>query len=337
MGVETGVGPTLEGFENVTERERLKQQIKEATNWRGGRHPVPVDHDAGMMLFASQQRRQNPASDEKVWPGAMVVTPDKALNKAYCAANPDDSTPITVTLAQFASIVARGTDAAGSESLAEAISRETSYEARLARAIRLPPDQAIELARAITGSDADEIAVEAEALQLSFSEILDASADKDPDSAARSAIVRFEQRRSEAGRTQIQYARDGEARYRERVAAATARAEAVEEERNRGQDTIRRLRTLQESSDLTIRRLRRGIVAGLLYAVVLVGLLVAWLGFEAPTLPLGAAFLAVIATTKTIAEWVSDTGKPWWHLVVGGAAWIAALALGLLAEVVFVA
>ena len=138
--------------------------LKTSLDERGaGRGDWQISHDAEMLVNLYISRSRNPANQEKLWPGAVIVSPDTHLADSYRAAIPtnQDKFPAAITVSQCAAILAKCSDPATAEILAKALSSEVSTRAVLNRAVAVPIETAIFMARSLKNTAVSDVVLNA--------------------------------------------------------------------------------------------------------------------------------------------------------------------------------
>jgi hypothetical protein len=148
-------------------RDALATEI--STSSRTGRGRTAIDRDSETMAMALRHRRGSPA--HRLWPGAWVVTPDRHIGPAYHAMSNDD-VPLTITAAQWSTLVSRCAGAPTVEHLAASTAPLLVRDAALAIATRYPPDVALEFAGTLSAS-ADSTTIEAHMGSLTLDGVID--------------------------------------------------------------------------------------------------------------------------------------------------------------------
>ena len=151
-------------FENAL-AERLSER-------GGGRGSWQIGHDAEMLVNLRAFRLKNPANQSKIWPGAIIISPDTYLSDSYRAgpASKTHEFPASITVGQWATILAKCSDPATAEVLAEALSRQVSARAVLSRAVTIPVETAVQIARSLRNTPVSEVALGA--MNISVEDIL---------------------------------------------------------------------------------------------------------------------------------------------------------------------
>jgi len=212
------------------QRHRFAEAVQEITEHKGKRrHHVPADHDGELLNVVSHLRRKASAARESpgIWPGAFIVTTDKSLTDVYRRVAADDA-PVALTISQAASLLARLTQPADAEKLAEVIAMDLQWQARFQRATAFGVDQAIELARSFTAQDPDALIVEASSAELTFEDVLcSVDYEGDPSQAARAAILQQGRRRRNAADSHRSALEAERVKDRERAVRAEAEAKTL--------------------------------------------------------------------------------------------------------------
>jgi hypothetical protein len=262
-----------------TKRQQIARVVQEVTQERGGqpRHKVPADHDGEMLCLVAHLRRTGVPSRaaDSIWPGAFVITTDRALSPVYQQVEGDE-VPVTLTIGQAASLLARLAKPADAEKLAELIAKDLQWQARFRRGVAIGVDQAIELARSFTADNPEALMVEAMAAELTFEDVISsADYDGDPTTAARAAIVRRAKQHSAAAEDHRAALETERQREQQRAVRAEAQVQAWKEvsagqagqlSRSAQDAADERDRNLKLAASNT--RLRRSITVVTLYSVV---------------------------------------------------------------------
>jgi hypothetical protein len=257
----------------------MKRRLAErGTN---GRHRHTIEHDARMLSAVAALRAANPPSDDKVWPGAFVVTTDSVVNAAYSDVHAGEHFPVALTPGQWASVLANCGDPIRVEKLAEAISRETSQETVLRRAAAVPVGTILQIARSLKGTDATRVDVNE--MQVTLDELLAAQPDlmerATAEDIAQEVLARRSQRHSVAYQQHREAADEEGRRARAELDAqqreAAAKESALKDVNKDLVDRAERAETKAETAEQKVERLdreRRRTAGTLLlgFAVVLV-------------------------------------------------------------------
>ena len=159
LGGEVGV--TITGSD-VGSHSRFERSLKASLEERGrSRGYWQISHDAEMLTSLKILRSENPADGQKMWPGAVVVSPDTHLVDSYRGKSNSQSTefPAAVTVGQWAAILAKCSDPVTAEGLAKVLSSEVSSEAALSRAVTVPLETALQIARSLKGASVSNVSL----------------------------------------------------------------------------------------------------------------------------------------------------------------------------------
>ena len=112
------------------------------------------------------ERTANPATDDKPWPGAVIVATDTHLDDTYRDGE-DHGFPVAVSVAQLATIVSESAAPGEAEEMIKSATTELMSGALLRRAARLPTEAAVALIDGIGAHGAEPVDV-----QLTLDEVL---------------------------------------------------------------------------------------------------------------------------------------------------------------------
>lgn len=290
--------------------EALQEQLA------GGkaRSDLVLQRDADSMAVVWRRRRRARTGR---WPGGWIVTKDRAISPAYLRAQSQDKVSLTLTTAQWATLLSISAKPVDVEDLARAAADQFVDEAAWTLPVRYPPEVALELARQLSpehgGSDTD-----LRVAQMSLDEALET-----PDSAAIASMVLSGRTRRVNSISQADRERWSQGLETEREDAKAARLKAAEETAarvqteqmatNLGSDN-RRL-----STDLTWSRkqLRRVLVSagvGLIFSAVLTASL--FLSGIATNIVL---IIGGLVLTYSLAKWCQERDAKVWPIALGTA------------------
>ena len=312
-------------FENAL-RERLSER-------GGGRGYWQIGHDAEMLVNLRAFRLKNPANQTKIWPGAIIVSPDTYLSDSYRTgpASETHEFPAAITVGQWATILAKCSDPATAELLAEALSREVSARAVLSRAVAVPIETAVQIARSLRNTPVSEVALGA--MNISVEDILRSESVDDREStvtAQELAVRVLAQRHAQLERV-AQEQRDAAALERQEAEKHRVSLEARIEERER---THRREaeRERERSSKLETERSelqtqitkeraaartdnRRVFVSTLICLTVLGSAIILFVSKEISTRGLIVALAGTTILIGLSIDWYRNT-RSWYEIVV---------------------
>jgi len=127
--------------------------------------------DADSMAVVWRRRRRQQASQ---WPGGWIITSDRHLAPAYKALQSQDGVPLTLSLAQWNTLLSMTIEPAAVVELAEAAAHQLIEEAMWLLPARFPSDVAMDLARQL-GPDQGGSEMDVRYAQLSLSSALDSN------------------------------------------------------------------------------------------------------------------------------------------------------------------
>ena len=234
LGGEIGVAITHSDHGSHSRFERaLNESLEERGRSRGY---WQISHDAEMLTSLKILRSENPADGTKMWPGAVIVSPDTHLVDSYRGKSTSSSTefPAAITVGQWAAILAKCSDPATAEGLAKVLSSEVSSEAALNRAVTVPLETALQIARSLKGASVSDISLGA--IGICIDDILASEPEVDqmsPAMAQELAAQVLAQRHARLERI-TQEQREAAARERQEAEKHRVRREAQVEEREKG-------------------------------------------------------------------------------------------------------
>lgn len=152
----------------MTCRERLIEQLDRAG---GGRSDAVIDRDAQSMAMVWRHRRRHRATSSSLWPGGWVVTTDRQMSPAFARVDPADPVAITLTPAQWATLLSECADPPAVRDLVIAAASFVREESMLAIAMRYPPKVALDLARTLNADGVSS--TDTRVAQMSLEDLLD--------------------------------------------------------------------------------------------------------------------------------------------------------------------
>ena len=312
-------------FENA-----LKQRLSERG---GGRGDWQIGHDAEMLVNLQAFRLKNPANQTKIWPGAIIVSPDTYLSDSYRTgpASKTHEFPATITVGQWAAILAKCSDPVTAELLAEALSREVSARALLSRAVTVPLETAVQIARSLRNTPVSEVALGA--MNISVEDILMSESVDDRESTvtAQELAVRVlaqrhaqlervaqEQRnaagleRQEAEKHRVRLETRTEEReraHRREAARERERSSKLETEKSKLQDQITKERAAARTDN------RRVFVSTLVCLTVLGSAIILFVSKEISTRGLIVALAGTTILIGLSIDWYRNT-RGWYEIAI---------------------
>lgn len=209
-------------------RESLRAELGE----RSHRSDVVLQRDAETMTVVWRCRQRKQSSQ---WPGGWVITKDRYMAPAYAKADLRDKVALTLTGAQWATLLSVSVDPVAVESLARAAAAQIMDEAAWTLPVRYPPHIAVELARQLSpeqgGSDTD--------IRVAQMTLDDALVDSQTGAGVASTVLAERARRINA------LAETDKQRLAERLAAARRSAEDARADADKAH--IRRLEGEQQN------------------------------------------------------------------------------------------
>jgi hypothetical protein len=223
-----GLGVTVRPHRNVDRatvkrcRDSLAAHINDVGSRRGAN---AIDRDAETMAMVLRHRRMAPIG--RLWPGSWVVTPDRKIGPAYGAVSPGDGVPLTITVAQWSTLVARCSSTVTPQDLAQSTAPLLVRDAALAIATRYPPEVALELARTLSAAD-EAAVIDVHVAQMSLDVVIPRDAGTADGMKLASDVLAKKSRRMRAT-DQARAVRDGAEVSRAQQIARTATQHADEE------------------------------------------------------------------------------------------------------------
>lgn len=138
--------------------------VVELTENDAGRGEPQIDHDARLMHGALQQRRSNPPSEQKVWPGAFILTTDTRMDNPFELVAGASPFAVTLSVSQLALLVSAYTAPADAEKIALGATDALLDSNLIKKASLVPPEAVTYMAMAL----AEETVTSAESEQLSL-------------------------------------------------------------------------------------------------------------------------------------------------------------------------
>lgn len=167
LGVQ--VRPHFNGEDHRVQQLHAALATQLASETGPTRSNAVIERDANTMAVAWRRRRK--AKTGK-WPGAWVVTKDRAMNPAYASLNSGDKVPLSITAGQWVTLLTVSASPVEVEELAKIAAEQFVDEAMWLLPARFPPDVAFDLARKLSpehgGSETDM-----RVAQLTLDEALD--------------------------------------------------------------------------------------------------------------------------------------------------------------------
>jgi hypothetical protein len=238
----TGLGVTVRPHGNGDDSrvQRLHEALEKHLEGVTSRSQTVIARDANSMAMAWRYRRRSHGK----WPGAWIVTKDRAMFPVYASVNTQDKVSLTVTPGQWATLLAVSAAPITVEELAEAAASQFVDEAMWALPVRFPPDVAFDLARQLSpehGGSGTDVRV----AQLTLDDALDAA----PSSTALAASVLSARQRRVNNISQAESKRLARGMEAEQSKATEATVRALESERARleSEQSIKTLRSDQET------------------------------------------------------------------------------------------
>lgn len=321
MGVE--IVPERSSFDlsATALMEQFKDTLTAVLEQRNrSRHAVPLRHDALMLLYAFDCRRDNPASSEKVWPGGLIVTPDKNLNETYRRVCSNDvDFPVAVTLPEWMGIVSNCSDPRAAETVAATATSVVAHETLLGLASRFPLEAVRDVVRAISGTSVSDIDIRA--TQLTFDEVFADQAVIIADAGSSAELVSkvLAQRHQRLATGYATQRRTSQAELQRASTAAEVAAVKLDAETKAKQkaeenvrDTAAQLtveRSQREGAERRARRLPFVVAAVVLLAILVTGSAVA----EAWSLVVGVGLSLGLVLVAGLA-WVDNSIPSVWLL-----------------------
>jgi len=321
LGVEIVPIETAFDFNQAAFFNEFKTSLSAVIEERGRyRHDVPLKHDATMLLTAYTARMSNPSSASKIWPGAVIVTPDKNLNEAYKrVVDSQVLFPVAVPLSQWMGIVSSCSSPEALETIAGTMPDVLTYEALAHLASRFPLQAVRDIARAISAPDISSADVRA--TQLSLDELITSrpvllDSEHSDVELVQSVLTQRHRRIAVAYERQKDFAEADRvaARVASEVAASKlneeqqARQSAEQREATMGQDL---LKEQSRRSHAETRAQRLPVVSGVAVLATLIAIVAALAG--AWSVCVGAIVVFALWVTLGMA-WANDRTQSGWLL-----------------------
>jgi hypothetical protein len=287
------------------------------------RRPQGIDRDAETMAMALRKRTRTTHSG---WPGAWVVTSDRVMSPAYADVT-REKIPLTLTLAQWTTLVTMTAEPPSVKALAQAAAGQLVEEAMWLIPARFPSDKAFALARQLTpehgGSDTD-----LRVAQLTLDDAFDQqSATTMAAAVLQKRTVRvnaLHARSSKSAQVEIAAAKKDKAISDALASKALAEKEASEE-------LARQERTDHNASQVLLRwerkRLRRVVMSFVGVLFIAAGPVLGLLTGSSWLVILGVSTLAIFVVAAY--KWVMKEDARFWPGVVA----LCLQAVGLLSDV----
>lgn len=239
---DLGVTVRAHGNKDEGRVTRLYDALENQLSERNHRSDQVLQRDADTMAVIWRRRERQRGSH---WPGGWVVTKDRYMAPAYAEAEPRDHVSLTITAAQWATLLAVSAAPAEVERLAQAAAGQFMDDAAWTIPVRYPPDVAIDLARQLSpeqGGSETDIRV----AQMTLDEALD-----EPTGASVASLVLAERARriNKIASTDKRRLTEGLAAARESAAAAQTKAQDADNQRLRSEQKIQALSS--EKDNLT--------------------------------------------------------------------------------------
>lgn len=324
MGVELSPPDTNPRTADDRFTEMRDALVEEVHDRRSNRGRWNFDHDARLLLELEKARSTQRGDGSQLWSGAVIVTSDTAMNRAYRTLARSELMPAALSLGQWAGLVAECAEPASAERLAEVMADETASRTLLARAGGLPVKDALELSRNLTVRPTS--AADLGQLRMSIEEALAQYPDelRSDDTATRTlgqaTIRRYQDRirRTAAVQRERLEAESRDLDQRERS------VEHRETEVNRREANVDDRDAVSKSDRLLRQRGRLvAVIFGLMIAATLsclglAGTLAGW--------HLKVGVLGFFAFVGLAIDYGSRADRPWWE-PVGGVLFAVALML----------
>ena len=233
LGGETGVTMAPKDDED---HSRFERSLAASLEQRGrGRGYWQISHDAEILTSLGILRAENPADHTKIWPGAIVVSPDTHLVDSYRLGSRSISQdfPAAVTVGQWAAILAKCSDPVAAESLAKTLSSEVSAQAALSRAVTVPLETALHIARSLKGASVSDVSLGAIGLSLDDVLAVEPAVDQASPTMAQELAARVLAQRHARLERVTQEQRDAATRERQEAEKHRVRHEVQVAERER--------------------------------------------------------------------------------------------------------
>lgn len=237
---DLGVTVRAHGNNDAGQVARLYGALNIQLSERNHRSDLVLQRDADTMAFICRRRQRQRGSR---WPGGWVVTKDRYMAPAYAEAEPRDRVSLTITAAQWTTLLAVSAEPADVERLAQAAAGQFMDDAAWTIPVRYPPEVAIELARQLSpnqGGSETDIRV----AQMTLDEALD-----DPTGTSVASLVLAERAKrinTIAAADKLRLT-EGLAAAREHAAAAQMQAQAADNKRLHSE---RKIQTLSSERDI---------------------------------------------------------------------------------------
>lgn len=169
------IGVTVRPHHNESDQlyvDRCREELTSYIADRNARYrskPV-IQRDAETMAAMWRRRRRQSVSK---WPGAWIITTDRAIGPVYANLDQDDKVSATLTLAQWSSLISLSADGQTVAQLAKASAGQLVDEAMWLLPARFPSSTAMALAKQISphhGGSGFEISVAQLTLDEAFAE-----------------------------------------------------------------------------------------------------------------------------------------------------------------------
>lgn len=288
---------------------RLTQVLTESNKGRGTQG---IERDANTMAMAWRSRGKSSGSG---WPGAWVITSDRAMSEAYLRAS-NDRVSLTLSASQWTTMITLTAPPPSVAGLAEAAADQLREEAMWLIPARFPSGVAFALAQQLSpeqgGSDTDfRIA------QLT----LDDAMNQDESGVSIASLVlhqRAERINSLNARSTVQAASSvAEAKQEKAVSEALASQARLDREDALAQarDSDQRASEVQKELDWNKKKLIRLTLSFI--GIILLVVALVWGISNAQGLLIASSSLALIVFGFAAFQWVTKEQAKLWPLLVG--------------------
>ncbi|WP_143740747.1 hypothetical protein [Microbacterium sp. SZ1] len=316
---------------DIVRVERCRAALEndlEQTN--SGRSTSAIQRDADTIAMMWRRRRRE--ANGSAWSGGWVITPDRHMSAAYRAVERADAVSLTLSLAQWSTLLSVTVPPAEVVDLAGAAARQLVDEAMWLLPSRFPSDVAMDLARQISpdrgGSESD-----LRYMQLSFDTALRADPNRSATSIAAEVLEGRNQRRDRQSALSVERAKQSEADALRNADAA--RREASEQRRLADSAVADSVTSRQEGQQLkdelawARQRTTRIVVvfsAGFVASLVCIALVI----LNAGLLPLLSALAGLAVLVVGGIRWCQKSDAKLLPILIGAGFEVLGLATGLL-------
>lgn len=284
----------------------LTEEIAASPSGRGAK---AIARDAESIEMVWRARRRGVKDKGALWPGGWIVSNDRHASPAYRRVNHEDSEPLVLTPAQWATLLTEAAPAAEIPELVAAAASLLRQESMLRIATKYPPAIALTLAKSLSGEYSSSTDVRVAQL-ASLGELLEHASAGETVTGERLAseiAARRTNRLAAAGREQL----DLNALERARLDAAVTRSTTViTEETAKRVAAEKRSEELEKRMSLWPRRVALGVLM-----TAAVGALVIFAVIGLPWFVVGTA-LALALLGIIGRKWVTDPSTKLWHLAL---------------------